>query len=1348
MIKSPRLNRLEILSFVIALSLFAQTASELFAKEIPEALQPWKGWATWDDAERVCPTPYYDPKNHLCFWPSRLTLDVSANQSRFDLSVTVFGESWIPLPGGEGAWPMGVKANGILQAVVEHDSHPSVKLLPGTYHLEGSYHWRQIPQSILVPREIGILNLTLEGIQIESPDWDAAGILWFKRDSAVAGAEKDFLAVKLYALLEDGVPLWLRTQVELIVSGKSREEQIGSILPEGWRVSAISSPIPVAIDGAGQLKAQVRAGKWIVHIDAFRFDNPREFQYAPEEKAAVAEELIAFRAQPDFRSAEIVGAPSVDASQTTFPEKWRNFPLYRWGTSSPLRLEERTRGMGTQKPQGLKISRALWLDEGGGALSFRDHITGHMQEIWRLDAATGQDLGSVRSDGKGQLITRNPQNGAPGVEIRTRDIDLEATGRVRHIQGLSATGWRSDADALNVTLNLPPGWRLFALFGADWVQGDWLTSWTLLDLFLLLVFSLAVLRLWGIGIATLAFVALGLSYHEPGAPRYVWLILLMPLALLRVVPAGWGRRLVKLWKWLTTIALVLILAPFVARQVQQALYPQLEDIGFARMRGVSVTEQPEARAQESPGPPSDPSAARSEYLPKARPSPGKVPDQQSNLMYEADARIQTGLGVPEWTWRTVTFGWNGPVLAAQQVRPILISLPLERALTVLRVLLLLALASFLLETRKLKGFAFRMSGKSAAVLLLLWTAAFTTHARAQIPDPAMLESLRQRILEPSDAYPNAADIASVSLTLNDRRLTMDAEIHAASRTAVPLPGQLPLWSPLSVFIDGQADVTARREDGYLWVVLPEGVHHVRVEGLLANVSEWAWTFQLKPRRVTIEAPGWTFTGVGEDGVPEHQIFFSPKKESVAGQVNYDRQDLQSVVAVERHLELGLVWQVHTRVSRLSPQGKPIALTLPLLPDENVLSAGALARDGFIDVRLGANDQEFSWESELAVTDRINLTTNANDSWVERWHLIASPIWNVTISGLAPTFAPGNPELVPVWHPWPGESVEISISRPEAIPGTTVAVSRAIHEISLGKRQRVAKLDLALRCSVGQDFLVELPAHAEVVSLVRNRETIPVRKERARIIVPLQVGEQTVSISWKMNVPLGLRTTAGEVGLPSESANVNTVMRVPENRWILWTTGPLRGPAVRFWSILVCALVAGWILGRLWLSPLRSLEWTLLAIGLTQIPLPAALVVVGWLFFLVSRGRASFLALPSWCFNLLQLALIILTAVTLGIFLSVVAEGLLGNPEMFIVGNGSDRTILRWYQARSDTLLPRPVCISVSIWWYRFLMLTWALWLAASLIRWLHWAWQQFGRGGFFRRMGRKALTPPPVPNQS
>ncbi|HEY5743757.1 MAG TPA: hypothetical protein VIS99_14585, partial [Terrimicrobiaceae bacterium] len=167
-----------------------------------------------------------------------------------------------------------------------------------------------------------------------------------------------------------------------------------------------------------------------------------------------------------------------------------------------------------------------------------------------------------------------------------------------------------------------------------------------------------------------------------------------------------------------------------------------------------------------------------------------------------------------------------------------------------------------------------------------------------------------------------------------------------------------------------------------------------------------------------------------------------------------------------------------------------------------------------------------------------------------------------------------------------------------------------------------------------------------------------------------------------------------------------------------------------------------------LSPLRSFEWMLLAIGLTQVSLPAALAVVGWLFFLAWRGRPSFFGLPPWGFNLLQLFLIVLTAVTLVVFVEVVAAGLLGNPEMFILGNGSHRSLLRWYQARSEMMLPRPGFVSVSIWWYRFLMLAWALWLAASLIRWLRWAWNQFSAGGCFRRMDKKSLTPPPIPTSN
>jgi hypothetical protein len=339
-------------------------------------------------------------------------------------------------------------------------------------------------------------------------------------------------------------------------------------------------------------------------------------------------------------------------------------------------------------------------------------------------------------------------------------------------------------------------------------------------------------------------------------------------------------------------------------------------------------------------------------------------------------------------------------------------------------------------------------------------------------------------------------------------------------------------------------------------------------------------------------------------------------------------------------------------------------------------------------------------------------------------------------------------LIPRWLPWPGESVDLTISRPEAVAGATVTVSRAAHEITLGKRQRTSKLELALRCSLGEDFLIDLPADADITALTHQGKAIPVRKDGPRLIIPLRPGEQNISLGWKSNAPLGFRAQAEAVRLPVESANLSTTIHVSEDRWVLWASGPRRGPAVRFWVILVCSLLTAVALGRTSWSPLNVSAWMLLAIGLTQVPLPAALLVIGWLYLLGWRGRDAFQKLGTASYNFLQVALIGLTALALGILIYAVSAGLLGNPEMFIRGNGSTRTALRWFQARADGLLPQPECLSISIWWYRLLMLAWALWLAAALIGWLRWGWGNFSKGGIFRHSPKEKAAPPPLPKEA
>jgi hypothetical protein len=1324
--------------------------------EIPEPLRPWEAWATWDEKHRDCPTPYHTPETHICFWPTTLSMSADGGAGSWDLGVTVYDDTWVPLPGDPEMWPIEVRANEAEIVVVERDGRPSVRLTNGTYRLTGAFSWEEMPQHIGIPIEIGVLSLTLEGNTVEIPNWDTAGRLWLKRKRAEA-TDEDQLAVQVYRVIEDGIPLWLRTEIELSVSGKSREEELGWVLPAGWTLATVDSPVPIAVDDEGRLKAQVRAGKWTVALHAFRTSDPGEVAFAESATPIIDRELVAFKARPSFRMAEFEGLRPVDVSQTTFPEKWRSFPVFEWATGTPFRLVEKMRGMGLQRPAGLAINREFWLDEDGQGLTFLDTVQGQMQQVWRLDIADGHELGAVRVEGKGQLITTNPNTGAHGVEIRARNLNLQAVGRMDQVADVSAIGWQTDVDSLQMKLNLPPGWRLFALFGADWVSGDWLTTWSLLDLFLLLIFSMAVFRLWGWKAGIVAVLAFGLAYHEPGAPRFTWLFLLMPLALLRVVTKGAGRKWVVAWRFLAVALLVLWLVPFAATQIQSVIYPQLEKRGmnyrpsglFGAAGGMRMQRAPmQSRlgGQDAGGVLGVP-AEMKEQMALEEPASSREYFgtvslfSTSNLRYDPKARIQTGPAEPEWTWNWVQCGWNGPVSAEQQIRPVFISLPVHRVLTVVRVALLILLAGLLLGMRRMGN---PLSKRSVAAALALMFVGMPDPAVAELPDAETLSVLRARLLQPSDAYPNGAEIPEVTLKLSDGRIAMEAEIHCAVRGAVPLPGKLPSWSPLTVTVNGAAGAPLRRQGGYLWVVLDEGVQRVRMEGLLPAATEWAWTFQLKPKRVTIDAPGWNVTGVRPNGIPEQQVFFARQRERTEEEAAYDRKEFNVVAAVDRYLEVGLNWQVRTVVTRLSSSGKAVSFRVPLLPGEKVLTSNAVLEGGAIEVRLGAGMDSYTWSSELPIGGDIPLVAPETDRWVERWYLVTSPVWNAALSGVDPVFEPQEQNLVPVWHPWPGEAVTLSFSKPEAVTGETITARRVRHETTLGSRQRTTKLHVEVECSLGDDFVIGLDPESDITSLKQDGQEIPVRREGGNLVVPVHPGQQKLDVDWRTDEAMGVSVQAGAVTLPVEAANITTVIRVPDSRWVLWAGGPRRGPAVRFWTILALAIVAAMVLGSLRLSPIGRLQWILLGLGLTQVHLVPALIVVSWFFLMASRGKPGLIELPGWRFNMMQVFVLFWSAVSLGVLVVAVGEGLLGNPEMFIRGNGSSRTMLQWFQPAAGTALPTPVVISVSVWFYRLLMLAWALWLAAALLRWLKWGWNQFSHEGCWKRMGKKKEKAPPA----
>jgi hypothetical protein len=64
--------------------------------------------------------------------------------------------------------------------------------------------------------------------------------------------------------------------------------------------------------------------------------------------------------------------------------------------------------------------------------------------------------------------------------------------------------------------------------------------------------------------------------------------------------------------------------------------------------------------------------------------------------------------------------------------------------------------------------------------------------------------------------------------------------------------------------------------------------------------------------------------------------------------------------------------------------------------------------------------------------------------------------------------------------------------------------------------------------------------------------------------------------------------------------------------------------------------------------------------------------------------------------------------------------------------------------RSGAVLARPWVFSVPLLVYRLAMLLWAIWLAASLLRWSRWLWSCFGQDGFWRRLRKARVVTPPA----
>ncbi|MGQ0801079.1 MAG: hypothetical protein ACT4NL_13355 [Pseudomarimonas sp.] len=1333
---------------------------------VPAELAPWVPWVLKDYPKLGCPFALGqnrgDESAHICAWPGALDLDVTADGARFSMTWTVLAESNLRLPGDARVRPQDVSVGGRSATVMFDGNQASLRLSPGVHRVEGSLSWSKRPTQLPVPDEIALVKLRLDGTLITVPERNGDQ-LWLGRITTEVGA--DTLNLKVFRRLDDGLPLRLTTQLMLEISGRAREISLPAALPEGFVPVAVQSNLPAAVLADGSLRVQLRPGTWPLTIEA-RAEGFIDSAGPPAAEVPwPSEEIWSWRAAPELRVVEVEGGTPVDPAQVAAPwgEPLSTHVLDR---TQKLSIAERSRGKDDAQPHRLSLSRELWLAFDGGSMVARDQLNGQLARVGRLNATAPWTLQRATEGEQDLLVTRDDA-GQIGVELRNPALNLVTTGEHAGRGRMPASGWAVDLESMSAVLNLPPGWRLFAVSGVDRAPDTWIGKWNLLDLFLLAVAGLLAFRLHGLGFAALVLAYLGLGYHENDSPLWSVLAVIALALLLRVLSGGRLSAILRVARAVMLSLAFLLALPFVAEQLKLALHPQLErgqvessreyfDNRYAAAAQEVMAKSDQYQEAEtleeiqvtgtrirrndmeaaSPavilGEPTPMSIPAPPPAPPAPPMPQQSKSKQLNA-YPDDAVLQAGPGTPDWRWQRIELGWSGPVVADQTMRLWLSPPWMTRCLRVIAVaLLVLVLLRLARELKTLPNGLKRGAAALPAILLAVGLSSATNTAYAAgFPPTELLDELEERLLEAPKCAPQCASLDAVEVELAGDRMRVALILHAEADVAVPLPEPGKSAALLRADVGG-SEVGVLRRNGERWISLPRGVQRVQLEWQIAAVDQIDLRFPLPPSSLRLAAEGWetgSLDGLRLLSDSLQLIRLRAPDAADAIDTSAAAQEFPPFVKVTRTLDLDLDWTVLTVVQRVAPMQTGFALNLPLLADERVLDDSLEVTDGQVKLNFAANEHSKSWRSRLPISDQLQLSMGSLARSSERWEVRVGAYWHADFSGLPQSSIEAGDGL---WRydPRPDETLTIALSRPAAVAGSSLAFDQVTLAMAQGSRARSTTLTAELRSTRGGQHAITLPEDAELISVSINGQTRALRLEKGQLRVPVLPGPQSLVLSWRRPIEVGFSLGGDTVDLGAPVANLRTQLSSDDDRWLLAAGGSGIGPAVLYWGqLLVMLLIAAGLARLATGTPLRFHHWLLLGLGFSTVSWIAAGVVVAWLLLLAWRQRKAGWIVGHPVFPLVQLLLVLASVIAMLALLSAIPYGLLGSPDMQISGNGSSSGLLRWFNDASSGALPTVWTLSLPLWVYKLAILVWALWLANALIGWLRWGWQSFSAGG-------------------
>lgn len=1312
----------------------------VFASEpyVPDSLKPWKSWVLEGQQHIDCPyvnnNKFGLKASHSCSWSGPLSITAGQSGAQFAQNWTIFRPSFIHLPGDSDNWPSEVRVNGELYVVLYQDDAPVIELAAGEYRVTGTFAWQSLPESMFISQRTPVVALIIDGREIAFPKVED-GELWFQ-NSQVKARQYDEITLSVARKLTDREFIQLETYLTLSVAGNMREMILGEVLPAGFELIGIESDVPSFIDEQGLLHAKLKPGDWTIKVNAYAYSDQLDFQRSKVSHEWPKQEIWVFESRENIRQIKFNGVQSVDSEQAIMPEDWYSLPSYLVMPQDVMGLTVQHRGMPYQIENQLTLERNVWLSFDNSTFDFVDKIRGTMVKDWRLSMYKPFELLSAE-DSDGALLITTIDDNEHGIETRYPNTNIEARGAIDYLNQLPVSGWDNHFQNVSLTLHLPPSNNLIAVFGADSVSSSWWSNWSIWSSFIVLIAVIAATKMFSPIVGGVTALTLLLIFQMDGSPLFAMFNLLLAFAAQKYLDFEKLKGFLGLyWKLSAGLALVSILF-FSAVQIRLLVYPQMEEnIASNRHTNADFIQEKPSSIQSS---------ALYEFkgaeVERMVVTGSRVRTADKFERYQSDALMQAGAGIPTWNWNRYQIRWDSPVSKDQQFDLVIFDRLTSSIVTSLGLVLLLVWLGLVLGNLPftlIKSLAKTPTLPSLILILLLPT--FSQESQAtNLPNEEMLQELKKRLSAQPDCAPSCASIDSLNIALDGQKLTFSYKVHAQHPTLISLP-RSEFWRPEKIAV-GTPQVRQSlgmiRKGPWIYFPIEAGIQEVQVSGELANIEAIQLQFKDIPRKVSLESTNaWQISGIEGSAFSGNSLtFINVQAPQQSDGKEISRLNSKPLVHVNREITMEQTWRSQTTIRRIAPAKGSIEVAIPILPGELIVSADVVINENLVKVTIPAGETEFSWRSTLqAVSD---LTLHATDSQpiIEQWTLITSAAWHTETSGLPIVVddIKNNDYVALNFYPQRGESLQLSVFRPKAIGGQSLAIDSALLEIQQGARTETAKLSFSYRSTRGGEHTIALPKGYELVKVDSDDRTINIQPEQDQLTLPVFPGRHQVSIDLRANQTTTFWYHTPQFNLNAPMSNINTKVRTSGQRWILWTSGPTLGPAVLYWGELLVFILLALLLSKLAFSPLSIVGWIILGLGLSLNNWGTLVLVAVW-FSAITASQMRSDKMQISRYNGIQMLLYLLSIITILSLIATVPISLLSSPNMGIEGNFSSTYSLNWFTDKSLGSLPDIAILTLPIWVYKGLMLTWVIWLSFSLINWVKWAWKKLGVHGYWKKV--------------